>query len=121
MSRSARDRRDKLLQQAHRQARAMTESISGTFLLDRLEQEQRESIDLDTQLARRSAAVIYDLWGSDPDAPESAPTQEVVAIQLGYRSKRGYEKALAADHAPIRSPVSVHSDHPFRRFPITRP
>ena len=49
---------------------------------------------LDTLLARRLAPIVRDLWGSDPDAPESAPAQADVAQEAGYRSTRGLEKAL---------------------------
>jgi len=40
--------------------------------------------------------------------------------QGGHSSMPPAGTAIVADHAPIRSPVSVHSDQSFRRFPITR-
>ncbi len=43
--------------------------------------------------------------------------------QLASQATPGAEGAVtpAADFAPIRSLVSLQSDHSFRRFPITRP
>jgi hypothetical protein len=48
-------------------------------------------------LERRLAPIVRDLWGADPDDPNSAPTQAAVADEAGYASKRGLEKALAKE------------------------